>query len=134
MEENVDKTEEQWREQLTPKQFAVTRGKGTEAPFSGIYNDCKKDGTYRCVCCNAPLFSSKDKFDSGTGWPSYMRPHSPDAIKTVTDDSLGMTRVEVLCAKCDSHLGHVFPDGPKETGNRFCINSVSLDLEESSQD
>ena len=126
----VEKSENEWREQLTPQQFEVTRRKGTEPPFTGIYNDCKLEGTYCCVCCDAPLFRSGDKFDSGTGWPSYVRPHTPTAVKMETDTSHGMRRVEVMCARCDAHLGHVFDDGPKETGLRYCINSASLSLEE----
>lgn len=130
MTDKITKSEEQWQEQLTPAQYAVTRKKGTEPPFTGIYNDCKKQGVYRCVCCDAELFSSDDKFDSGTGWPSYMRPISDDAVNNERDESHGMVRVEVTCARCDSHLGHVFPDGPKETGLRYCINSASLNLDE----
>lgn len=131
MAEKVTKTPEEWRAQLSPTQYAVTREKGTEPPFTGAYNGCKRDGTYRCVCCGAPLFSSEDKFDSGTGWPSYTRPVEKEAVNNVRDESHGMVRVEVTCAACDAHLGHVFPDGPKDsTGLRYCINSASLDLEE----
>ena len=130
MDSRIEKTDEQWRDQLTPEQFDVTRRAGTEAPFTGAYNDCKINGTYRCVCCNAPLFLSKDKFDSGTGWPSYVRPITPDAVKEIKDKSLGMQRVEVTCSACDAHLGHVFPDGPAhETGLRYCINSLSLNMD-----
>ncbi len=125
----IIKSEEEWREQLTPEQFYVCRQHGTEAPFSGKYNDNKAEGLYRCACCNAPLFTSDTKFDSGTGWPSYFEAIE-DAITEIKDTSHGMIRIEVRCAKCDSHLGHLFPDGPEPTGLRYCINSISLDFEE----
>ena len=126
----VELTDEQWRQQLSPRQYQVTRGKGTEPPFSGEYCDCKKDGMYTCVCCGADLFSSADKFDSGTGWPSFTRACASGSTKTEDDRSHGMVRQEVVCASCNAHLGHVFDDGPAPGGLRFCINSVSLKLRE----
>ena len=124
-----NKTEEQWRRELTPDQFEVCRNKGTERPFSGEYYDCKEAGVYRCVCCGGILFDSNTKFDSGTGWPSFFQPASKDAVKTDDDYSYGTHRVEVMCSKCESHLGHVFEDGPAPTGLRYCINSVALKLD-----
>jgi peptide-methionine (R)-S-oxide reductase len=121
-------TDETYRERLSPEQYKVTRCGGTERAFTGKYWNHKADGSYVCVCCNAPLFDSKTKFDSGTGWPSYFAPISPGAVKEIEDTTHGMRRVEVRCAKCDSHLGHVFPDGPRPTGMRYCINSASLDF------
>jgi peptide-methionine (R)-S-oxide reductase len=130
MSDKVSKTEEEWREQLTPEEFEVCRNKGTEAPFTGEYWDCKEEGTYRCTACGNELFRSDTKFDSGTGWPSFWAPVSDDNVSAEMDDSLHMRRTEVLCGKCDAHLGHVFPDGPQPTGQRYCINSVSLKLDE----
>ncbi len=121
----IKKTSKEWQEQLSPEEFNVCRESGTEAPFSGELYDNKEEGTYNCKCCNAPLFTSDTKFDSGTGWPSYFE-SVEDAITEIKDSAHGMVRVEVRCKSCDSHLGHVFPDGPKPTGLRYCINSVSL--------
>ena len=129
MSDKTDKTEEQWRGQLTPEQFAVCRQKGTERPFTGEYWNCDDEGTYRCVCCGAELFTSNTKFDAGCGWPSFWEAADPDRVAFTEDRSLGMVRTEVTCKSCGSHLGHVFDDGPEPTGQRFCINSVSLKLE-----
>lgn len=126
--EKVKKTEEEWRKQLTPEQYHVARQKGTEPAFTGKYWDNHEEGIYRCACCGAELFDSSAKFESGTGWPSFSAPLDPNIVRTETDTSHGMRRVEALCAQCDAHLGHVFPDGPRPTGTRFCMNSASLDF------
>jgi len=127
--QKIEKTLEAWREMLDPAQYQVCRLKGTERPFSGKYNAHKADGVYHCICCQAPLFDSVTKFDSGCGWPSFYAPIAENAMVEVRDTTHGMIRTEVTCAQCDAHLGHVFPDGPPPTGLRYCINSVCLDFQ-----
>jgi peptide-methionine (R)-S-oxide reductase len=129
MAERVLRSDTEWQRELTPEQYRVCREKGTERAFTGEYWNTKDPGTYHCACCGAPLFASQTKFDSGTGWPSFWQPLDQQAVRTATDLAHGMRRTEVLCARCDAHLGHVFGDGPRPTGLRYCINSVSLRLE-----
>lgn len=124
-----EKSDKEWRESLTPEQYHICRERGTEAPFTGKLLHNKEDGIYRCACCGAELFDAKTKFESGTGWPSFWDALGPDTVNLKEDHSHGMTRIEVSCANCGSHLGHVFPDGPQPTGQRYCINSVALDFE-----
>lgn len=128
MSNKIRKSDDEWRKQLSDEQFRICREHGTERAFTGIYHDCKTPGIYNCICCGQPLFKSSEKYDSGSGWPSFWQPVDDEAIAEFHDHSHGMHRIEVRCSKCDSHLGHVFPDGPQPTGLRYCINSASLKL------
>ncbi len=129
MSEKIQKTEEEWKKELTPEQYKVCRMKATEPPFTGKYYNSKQSGMYRCVACGNDLFDATTKFDSGTGWPSFYKPVSEENVETEEDSSYGMRRTEVVCSKCGAHLGHVFPDGPRPTGLRYCINSIALELD-----
>lgn len=132
--EQLPQSDAEWRARLTREQFEIARKAGTERAFTGEYWDCHEDGTYTCVCCGAPLFTSDTKFDSGTGWPSFVEPVRSDAVEEATDTSHGMVRTEARCSNCGAHLGHVFPDGPRPTGLRYCMNSASLKLETKDQE
>jgi peptide-methionine (R)-S-oxide reductase len=134
MVEKIKKTQKEWMKQLNREEFQVCRKKGTEQPFTGKYNDEKQDGSYLCICCGLDLFSSEAKFDSGTGWPSFFDAVNKENVVVEVDSSLGMVRKEILCSRCDSHLGHVFDDGPQPTGLRYCVNSVSLVFKPSDKD
>jgi len=130
----INKSEAEWKTELTPEQYHITREAGTERPFSHPLNNEKRAGTFKCICCGQPLFSSETKFDSGTGWPSFFQPITEGAVAEKEDRSLFMRRTEVLCSQCDAHLGHVFPDGPKPTGLRYCMNGTALDFQPESSD
>jgi len=131
--EDLPRSDDEWRQRLTPEQYEVARKAGTERAFTGEYWDCHDDGVYECVCCGAPLFSSDTKFESGTGWPSFFQALDAGAVAELVDTSHGMVRTEARCANCGAHLGHVFPDGPRPTGQRYCMNSASLRLERSNE-
>ncbi len=131
--ETNSKTDEEWKKILSPEQYNVCRNKDTERPFTGKYNDCKEKGVYKCSCCGNPLFDSDTKFESGTGWPSFNQPINEENVKCESDSTMGMVRTEVMCKKCGAHLGHVFDDGPQPTNLRYCINSISLDLDKKTE-
>lgn len=133
MSDTTQLTDEQWRERLTPEQYEVLRGKGTERAFTGAYWDTKDEGLYRCAACHTPLFTSDTKYDSGSGWPSFWQPLTPDAVRFERDTSYGMTRTEVLCGTCGGHLGHLFDDGPQPTGERYCMNSAAMEFQPADQ-